>query len=400
MTSEINSHTGLSDGRGNIFSLGMNGTNYRNIITFTESSGSASGWNPLGSLALSGTTLYGMTLNGGAELDLYGNVFSVGTNGTNYRNLVYFTGTATGMSPNGSLTLSDTMLYGMTYGGYSHGVSSFGNIFGVGTNGTNYENLVSFTGTGGTASGVHPEYNTLTLSGTTLYGMTPQGGANNDGNIFSVGTNGSNYQNLVSFTGSGGVAPGYLPLGSLILTGTTLYGMTTVYTGYGNVFSVGTNGTNYKSLLSFTGSSGTASGKWPYGSLILSGTTLYGMTTEGGTDGVGNIFSLGIDGSDYQDLHDFTGAADGSFPYGDLTLSGGTLFGMASQGGASGDGTVFALALPPTPEPSTLTLLGVGAMGLVAYAWRRRSKAADDLDQVDRNYKHADAAVIPSAGSL
>ena len=37
-----------------------------------------------------------------------------------------------------------------------NGTWLFGNIFSVGTNGTNYQNLVSFTGTGGTASGKMP----------------------------------------------------------------------------------------------------------------------------------------------------------------------------------------------------------------------------------------------------
>ena len=44
---------------------------------------------------------------------------------------------------------------------------------------------------------------------------------------------------------------------------------------------------------------------------------------------------MGIDGSDFQDYHDFTGGADGGYPYGDLTLSAGTLFGMTNEGGSS-----------------------------------------------------------------
>ncbi len=118
-----------------------------------------------------------------------------------------------------------------------------------------FKTLVSFTGTGGTASGVNA-YCDLTLSGTTLYGMTHNGGANYDGNIFSVGTNGTNYQNLVSFTGTSGTAIGAYPNGSLTLSGAALYG-TTGYggaNGDGNIFSVGTNGTNYQNLVSFTSS--------------------------------------------------------------------------------------------------------------------------------------------------
>jgi PEP-CTERM motif len=111
--------------------------------------------------------------------------------------------------------------------------------------------------------------------------------------------------------------------------------------------------------------------------LILNGTTLFGMTFGGGTDGYGNIFSLGIDGSDYQDLYSFTGGIDGKLPEGDLTFSGGTLFGMTTGGGnlflngGYGDGTVFALALP---EPGTLALAGSAAVVAVTYRWRKRRK--------------------------
>ncbi len=186
------------------------------------------------------------------------------------------------------------------------------------------------------------------------------------------------FTTLVQFTGTSGTASGEYPYGSLTVSGGTIYGMTQNggATGDGNIFSVGTNGANFQNLLSFTGSGGTASGEAPTGGLILSGTTIYGMTNQGGADGYGNIFSVGIDGSGYDDLYDFTGGTDGGNPYGDLTFSGGALFGMTSQGGANGDGTVFALTLPtPTPEPGTLALVAAAAVAYSAYRWRRMRRA-------------------------
>jgi uncharacterized repeat protein (TIGR03803 family) len=245
----------------------------------------------------------------------------------------------------------------------------YGNLFSVGTGGTNYKSLVSFTGTGGNYPGWVP-CGDLTLSGTTFYGMTSIGGVNGNGNIFSVGTDGTSYHSLVSFNWANGA----YPQGSLTLGGTTLYGMTEEggNLGYGNLFSVGTGGTNYKSLVSFTGTSGSAIGQSPNGGLTLSGTTLYGMTEEGGAAGQGNIFSVGIDGSEYQNRYSFSGGTDGGMPFGDFTLSGGTLFGTGSIGGTNGDGTVFALTLPatPTPEPGTLALVAAAAVALVSYCWR------------------------------
>ncbi len=360
---------GGANGYGNVFTVGMNGANYQNLVSFTGGGGgTANGGHPEGSLIASGATLYGMTNGGG--VNGAGNIFSVGMNGTNYQNLVSFTGAdgpAAGSLPYGSLLAIGSTMYGMTEQG---GDNVAGNIFSVGMDGTNFSDLVDFTSGGGTAHGQNP-YGSLLASGGMLYGMTKNGGTN--GNIFSVGTNGTNYRDLVDFTGTGGAAIGQHPNGSLIASGSTLYGMTqgAFGNGNGNVFSVGMNGANYQNLLSFTGTGGSASGAGPYGSLVLSDTELYGMTALGG-HGYGDIFRVGIDGSGYQDLYDFTGGFDGAYPHGDLLFDGGTLFGMTYQGGikpgSGGYGTVFALTLP-TPEPGTLAL--VGTVFMVGFVWRR-----------------------------
>ncbi len=336
---------GGARGDGNIFSVGINGANYQNLLSFTGTGGAAMGENPYGSLTLIGTALFGMTLQGGTGG--FGNIFTVGTDGTHFQNLLSFTGSggaANGWDPGGSLTPSGTTFYGVTTYGGAYGL---GNVFSVGVDGTAYHNLFSFTGTKNSTFGQGPNGN-LTLIGTALCGMTSEGGSYRVGNIFSVGSNGTNFQNLVSFTGTGGSASGRVPNGSLTLSDTTLYGMTcNGGANYdGNIFSVGADGTNYRDLLTFTGTGGAARGQYPLGSLTLSGTTLYGMTSWGGANVYGTIFSVGIDGSGYRVLHDFTRGIDGGGPQGDLTLSGGTLFGMTNAGGANGDGTLFALVLP------------------------------------------------------
>ena len=358
---------------GNIFSVGVDGSNYYDILSFNPPIDGIPpiGWYPKGSLTLNGTMLFGMTDIGGYHSA--GNVFSVDINGQNYKDLVSFTGgPADGNGPWGNLTLGDTTLYGLTTGGGTH---YDGTLFSVGADGTNYQSLLSFTGTGGSASGNQP-FGSLTLGGTTLYGMTESGGAGGCGNIFSVGTNGTSYKNLVSFTGSSGTATGLVPNGSLTLSGSTLYGMTAGggANGDGNIFSVGTDGTSYKNLVSFTGSGGAAKGNSPEGSLLLSGTTFYGMTYIGGAHNEGTVFSVGMDGSDYEDLYDFTGLGDGGNPQGSLIISGNTLYGMALSGGSNRLGTVFSLTVP---EPRALALFSVAGAAVVSYRWRRRGREAD-----------------------
>ncbi len=97
-------------------------------------------------------------------------------------------------------------------------------------------------------------------------------------------------------------------------------------------------------LYSFADNS--TSGMFPLSSLTLSGNTLYGMTNEGGTYNNGTIFSIYTNGSGYKDLYIFAGnSTSGSTPYGSLTLSGNTLYGMTSSGGGYDNGTIFRINL-------------------------------------------------------
>ena len=223
--------------------------------------------------------------------------------------------------------------------------------------------LLSFNGTNGDDAAGDDAANSLTVStdGSTLYGMTPGGGANGDGTIFSIPATGGTPTTLLSFDGTNGDDPG----GSLTLSGSTLYGMT--YEGGanedGNVFSIPVTGGAPTILASFDGTNGA-----PDGSLTLSGSTLYGMTSEGGANGGplgdGTIFSIPVTGGTPTTLFSFNGT-DGRLPYGDLTLSGSTLYGMATFGGANNDGTIFSI--PVTGGTPTTLLSFNGTNGQWPY---------------------------------
>jgi uncharacterized repeat protein (TIGR03803 family) len=349
--------------KGNVFCVNTDGSGYQNLFSFAATG--PNGNSPLGNLTLSGSTLYGMTEQGGAKGD--GTIFSINTNGNGFTTLLSFSG-ANGYWPQGGLTLSGSTLYGMTTGGGYYGD---GNIFSIGSNGSGYQNLLSFSGSSGANPGSYP-IGDLTLSGSTLYGTTYFGGAaSNGGTIFRINTDGSGFKSLLSFSGTNG-GPS---TGDLTLSGSSLFGMTQ-YGGVntaGNIFRINTDGSGYKDLWDLTGDSG-GDGATPGSALTLSGPVLFGMTYSGGANGYGDIFSINTDGSGYDDLFDDS-SANHDAGLGNLTLGGSTLYGMSQQGGPLWRGTVFSLTIPPTPEPSTLVLLGVAALGLTAYAWRRRRAA-------------------------
>ncbi len=96
----------------------------------------------------------------------------------------------------------------------------------------------------------------------------------------------------------------------------------------GVVFSIDTNGSNYKKLYVLN----RATGAYPRGTLSILGSTLYGLADLGGVSDSGVMFSIDTNGAGFTKIYDFAGIY-GTNPFGSLTLSGNNFYGMTSYGG-------------------------------------------------------------------
>lgn len=363
---------GSTSGFGTVYAVNTDGTGFTNVYNFNPPVGfdftlNQGGFRPATGLILSGNAIYGTTSGGALDS---GTIFSLGTDGMSFTNPYTFTwhnydpffGTHTnidGASPT-ALILSGDTLYGATL---ISGISNNGSLFKVRTDGTGFTTLVT--------SGFKP----TTVSQNMLYGLVGSG----NGSVFAMNTDGTGFTILYSFTGpvnsgsgttnSDGVNPN-----SLVLSGSTLYGTASSggSFGQGTVFKLNTDGTGFADLYDFTAVSGSigvyqrptnSDGAGPSG-LILSGNTLYGTASSGGSFSYGTVFALNTDGRGFTVLHSFTMGvlyngsytnSDGASPLAPLMLSGNTLYGVTGAGGSSSQGTVFSLSLPVTPPQLTLT---------------------------------------------
>ncbi len=286
-----------------------------------------------------------------------------------------------GASPSGALVLSGNMLYGTaTAGGAAangtvFALSTNGAVFTV------LHDFSALDSNAGTNSDGAAPCGGLVLAGDKLYGAASAGGAGGAGVIFSVSTNGSNFTTLHSFAPLDPLTAtnrdGAFPFGGLIVADGKLYGAASAggAAGKGVIFSVGTNGLDFTVLRNFSATdslTGTnADGASPCAALAMSGGRLYGAAARGGRGGSGTVFSIGTDGAQFRTLHAFGAVSsmtgtnrDGAFPVAPVLPVGDSLYGTAFGGGPGGVGTVFKVDVPAPARVTNVVLQPTGDITL------------------------------------
>lgn len=314
---------GGSNGFGTVFAITADGglTSLYHFGAIQDTSGNAlDGANPVAALLLGpDAALYGTASSGGGYF--YGTVFRTTTNGS-MTTLYSFGATPTdGISPMASLALGPGgALYGTASGG---GRYSYGTVFRTTTEGsmTTVYSFGLFQANGNALDGANPQAPVLLDTDGLLYGTTQGGGADTNGTIFRLGTNGD--------------------LATLHYFGSL-------------------QGPNGEAL----------DGATPAGGLVRSSDgSLYGVTSSGGQANNGTIFQLTPDAT-FTTLYRFSGGDDGANPQGSLVqASDGSFYGVTESGGTNGDGTIFRFTLTQSAPPPLITSVLL-TNGVLTFTWR------------------------------
>lgn len=377
--------------------------------------------------------LYGATINGprtGNSISAgSGTLYRVLADGTNYQTLYTFSAldastvtNADGAFPAYQLTTDGTYVYGVTKQG---GVNGTGVVFRINLNINNPDGigfvvlhpLSALTTDGTNTDGAFPSASLTLGPGGRLYGVTGAGGAHTwlqnsatvssvttqttagAGAIFSLNTDGSDFQTIYSFSdlnttssGNSRNLDGAAPRGGLLFVSGLLIGTASIggspaddatKIGYGTVFSLATDGTTagttFTTLHSFTGTDGAS----PTGNLLAATDgKIYGVTT-GGTNSTtapfsvyGTAYSIDSSGTTFTLEHGFTTGEVSSLTGGLIQGTDGYFYGTGTTfGGCSFYGAVFRLspsnvanATTPTPYQNC-TATGSSGGGSMGGSW-------------------------------
>lgn len=160
---------------GTVFRIGTGGGGFAQLKQFRGADGSQ----PMGSLVLRGTTLFGTTRNGGSAGA--GVVYRINTNGGGFKVITHFSGDIGGL-PEAGLTQFGGSLYGFSSWGFTEsGISVQSSAFQIDANTETFHTLAVLPGqTGATGAPVFINHR--------LYATAERGGDLGFGSVFAVDT--------------------------------------------------------------------------------------------------------------------------------------------------------------------------------------------------------------------
>lgn len=290
---------------GTLFSMNADGTGTTVLYSFQSG---ASGNSPLGGVTSSGGLLYGVTNLGGANGD--GVIFSYDTLAGIYTDVYDFDNTH-GASPTMEPTAgySDGKLYGITPSG---GANGGGVIYSFDPGSNTFSKLYDMpaSSTSNTA---------LTLFNHKFYGLTQGGGAGGgqDGMFFSFDPATNTFTDLYDYPGEVYVQPP----GQMAIYNNVLYGVD----GYnnGDLFSY-SEASGFNTLVVFA--SGNSTFYYPTG-VVVANNVLYGMCIFGGPDFTPGLFAYDPATATYSEPL-YLSYADGGPDNGNITAYNNKLFGI------------------------------------------------------------------------
>jgi uncharacterized repeat protein (TIGR03803 family) len=279
-----------------------------------------------------------------------------------------------GLQPTG-LVMSGALLYGVTDAGPFVGGATEGSIYSLDPVSGQFQTIVGFQPD--PMGPKNPAGRLAPTAGGSFYATTEWGGTGSVGTILKF-TPGAAVTIVYSFaprfdpyTSSANPDGANPQDGVLIASDGTLWGITPNggADGNGTVFHLDPATGLLTQIHSFSARAADFTnndGAYPVGGLTLAGDgNLYGVTSQGGSGNTGTIFSVNPTNGEFSVIHAFA-PLNGSGPGGDdnadgaLAVAGltaandGTLYGVTCSGGSTGVGTAFHLA-PSSALFTTLT---------------------------------------------
>ena len=303
------------EGGGTVFSMKSDGTNFKVLHAFKDGN---TGSKPRGLALGSDGMMYGVTRFEGK--DQYGSVFKYNP-ATAEITALHFFSTNDGIRPLGKVVVDGTTIYGTCSEG---GNNNNGTIFKINTNGSGFVVLRKLS----TTDGTKPESGLIMGSDGVLYGTANNGGSNGDGTVFKINKDGTGFTVLKNFKNS---TDGDGPIGLLSEASDGLIYGTTFSGGANNrgiIYKIKKDGSGFTKLYDLNGNTRAGLIENPANGLM------YGFLNNG-------IYSINKDGTGYQALKTFDLFQDGQNPQGLPFIKDGFIYGACSGGGSKLDGTIF-----------------------------------------------------------